>query len=122
MPVKVAISGLTRNAKCYLGIFNCAIKEFEYVRTFDHGAITALAYGPFDNGPILTGWQDGAIRMYGAYALELQAVYERANQPIVQISYDPLNYIYACTSKEIFGFEAMPGIDSYEYLYIDIPR
>lgn len=24
MPIKVAMSGLTRNAKCYLSIFNCS--------------------------------------------------------------------------------------------------
>lgn len=76
MPIKVAMSGLTRNAKSYLSVFNCSSKEFEYVRIFDRGVITALTFGPFDNGPILTGWHDGSVRYFGAYSLELLGVYE----------------------------------------------
>ncbi len=94
------------------------------MRTFDRGVITALSFGPFDNGPLLTGWQDGSLRYYGAYSLELQAVYEPAeSSPAIQhISFDPLHHVYACNDKEIIRFESMEGVDKYEYLYIDIPK
>lgn len=124
MPIKIAMTGLTRNAKSYLAIFNCSTKEFEYVRIFDRGIITALSFGPFDNGPILTGWQDGSICFYGTYSLELLSVYDGHENlgAISSITFDPLNHVYACTDNSIIGIEAMKDVDRYEYLYIDIPR
>lgn len=41
---------------------------------------------------------------------------------ISQITFDPLNHVYACSDNSIIGIEAMKGVDRYEYLYIDIPR
>ena len=85
------------------------------MRIFDRGVITALTFGPFDNGPILTGWEDGSVRYFGAYSLELLGVYEGQQQmgAISQITFDPLNHVYACSDNSIIGIEAMKGVDRY---------
>jgi len=59
--------------KSFLMIFNTKSGQAEVIKILDtHAQVTCLSYGPFDNGHVLLGLEDGQLLAYDYPQLQLQ--------------------------------------------------
>jgi outer membrane protein assembly factor BamB len=85
--------------------------------------ITCINYGPYDNGHILVGMEDGTLIAFDA--LTMQKIFKMQvfdNQPIHSICFDPTQLIFiTCSTNE--EFVAITIIENkVKYLYADLGR
>ena len=70
-----------------------------YIFEAGKGKVTALKYGPYDNGHIVVGFDTGVIAILDA--IHLKKLFERqifeADTPVQCITFDPTNLVIAST-------------------------
>jgi len=85
--------------------------------------ITSLAYGPFDNGHVLVGLDNGELLAFDFHTLdrlEKVLVFDD-HQAVTQITFDPTNYIFAGGSGG--KMVALSYQDKQmHYLYFEVKR
>ena len=90
-----------------------------YIFERSKGCVTALKYGPYDNGHIVLGFNTGVIAILDAG--RLQKLFERQifaiDTPIACIAFDPTNLILASTDDgEVVSLSLLESKVKYSYL------
>jgi len=83
------------------------------------GRVTALKYGPYDNGHIVVGFDTGVIAILDS--VKLQKLFERqifeVDTPVQRITFDPTNLIIASTDDgEVVSLSLLENKVKYTYL------
>jgi WD40 repeat protein len=87
-----------------------------------HVQITCLNYGPFDNGHILVGFEDGKLIAFDYLTLDrLESVKAFKGSAITSIAFDPTNYIFV--GAENGKMISLSYIDKKtHYVYLDMGK
>ena len=104
-------------------VFNLEHSQAEIIKILDvESEITCINYGPYDNGHILVGLDDGNLLAFDFLTLErLESVCIFENQAITTITFDPTNYIFVGGSQG--KMTALSYIDKkMHYLYLDLGK
>ncbi len=108
----------------FILVFNMESQFTEIIKILDvEVEITAVAYGPFDNGHIMVGLNDGQLLAFDFLTLErlekIQAFEDR--QPIIRITFDPTHYIFVAGYSG--GIAALSfGDFKMQYLYFEFAK
>jgi hypothetical protein len=104
-------------------IYDRAREKASSVYIFEQGKgrITALKYGPYDNGHIVVGFDTGIIAILDS--IKLQKLFERqifeAQTMVKCITFDPTNLVIATTDDgEIVSLSLLES--KVKYTYIDM--
>ena len=90
-----------------------------YIFEAGKGKVTALKYGPYDNGHIVVGFDTGVIAILDA--IHLKKLFERqifeADTPVQCITFDPTNLVIASTiDGEVVALSLLESKVKYTYL------
>lgn len=123
IPKKLIFSGLDSDGCAYVMIYDRAREKASSVYIFEQakGQITALKYGPYDNGHIVVGFDTGVIAILDS--IKLQKLFERqifeANTRVQCITFDPTNLVIASTDDgEVVSLSLLEN--KVKYMYLDI--
>lgn len=104
-------------------VFNLETCQAELIKIMDGlTQITCVNYGPFDNGHILVGFDDGRLIAFDYLTLErLEQVKVFHDASITSISFDPTNYVFVGGSNG--KMICLSYIDrKTHYLYLDMGK
>lgn len=62
------------------------------------GHITAMVFGPYDNGPLITAGEDGCVRLWEASAMACLGCAGEHSISISGVCVDPQHHVYSCGS------------------------
>lgn len=90
-----------------------------YIFDSSKGRVTALKYGPYDNGHIIVGFETGIIAILDA--IHLRKLFERQifqmDVAVHCITFDPTNLVIASTSDgEVVSLSLVENKVKYTYL------
>ena len=90
-----------------------------YIFEAAKGRVTALKYGPYDNGHIVVGFDTGIIAILDS--VQLKKLFERqifeVDTPVQCITFDPTNLVIASTSDgEVISLSLLENKVKYTYL------
>ena len=87
-----------------------------------YGRVTCVNYGPYDNGHILVGLDDGQLLAFDYPSLDsLESVQIFEDEPISVITFDPTNYIFVGGKNG--KVVALSYVDrKMHYLYMDLGK
>ncbi len=104
-------------------IYNLKRECAEIIKVLDLDIqITALNYGPYDNGHVLLGLNNGQLVAFDFLTLErLEKTQIFDGKEITAITFDPTNYIFV--SGERGKMVALTYVDrKMHYLYLDLGK
>ena len=82
--IYIAVHGKHASRLCQYNLN--AMKILREVDIEDHGVCSALSWGPYDNGPLIAGFENGSIGVYNHSLVKLARCWRAHDEPIVQIS------------------------------------
>ena len=121
IPKKLIFSGLDSEGCAFVMIYDRAREKPNSVYIFDQakGRVTALKYGPYDNGHIVVGFDTGSIAVLETIALKKlfdRQIFE-LDTPVVCITFDPTNLVIASTDDgEVVSISLLENKVNYTYL------
>lgn len=82
-------------------VYHIEKSEAEMIKIIDVDSdVTSVNYGPFDNGHIMIGLENGFLMIYEYPNLErIESVKIFQNEGISTINFDPTNYIFLSGSQ-----------------------
>ena len=109
--------------KWFVMTFNLENGDAEVIKVIDinDADITAVNFGPFDNGHILLGLNDGRLLAFDYLTLDrLETVQVFKNhQAITYISFDPTNYVFVGGSQgQVMALTYLER--KMHYLYLEL--
>lgn len=111
-------------ARNFIMVYNLEKCQADIIKIIDSNKdITCLEYGPFDNGHVLVGLENGCILAFEYPSLErLETIKAFSSGAAVsRITFDPTNYIFAGSSDG--QVVALSHLDKkLNYLYLDLGK
>ena len=105
-------------------VYNLLSKQAEIIKILDiTETITALSYGPFDNGHIMVGLGNGELLAFDYLTLnrlEKIQVFEEG-EAIKHISFDPTHYIFVSNNKGQVASVSFGDLRT-KYLYVEFAK
>ncbi len=64
---------------------------------------TCVGYGPYDNGPVMVGFDDGSVLVFDYYSFDLMfKLNARIKEPVRWISYEPCSTVLIGTDEALY--------------------
>ena len=121
VPKKLVFSGTDSEGCAYVMIYDRSREKPSAVYIFDSskGRVTALKYGPYDNGHVVVGFESGIIAILDA--IHLRKLFERqifeVDSAVHCITFDPTHLVIASTADgEVVSLSLVETKVKYTYL------
>ena len=107
IPMHILLSGNDLNGVSHLFKWNIKLNREEINIVVDPSSeITVMNYGPYDNGPILVGLNNGKIVTYDYYSFAIR-VTKITDSSVKWITYEPGRVIIIGTSNTLYKFVSL---------------
>lgn len=112
----LCVTGMSKRAEGLLMTWNLSSRVcLHCVRAHD-GLITALAFGPYDNGPVLTGGEDMCIRVWDLFFLRCIRCIGANSAEIHGLAVEPQRRFYSLAADGILKVWALMDDAAHEPL------